>query len=62
MVESNQKGLQDPEEPGLMHQQSNVTETQDEALKAELAKLQDELGEGKSVINFHSGIPILNVV
>ena len=47
MVESNQKGLQDPEEPGLMHQQSNVTETQDEALKAELAKLQDELGEGK---------------
>lgn len=48
MVESNQKGIQDPEEGGLQHQQSTITENNDEALKAELAKLEDELGEGKS--------------
>ena len=50
MVESNQKGIQDPEEGGLQHQQSTLTENNDEALKAELAKLEDELGEGKIYI------------
>ena len=47
MVESTDpKGDQNPENGGLQQQVSNVTEN-DEALKAELAKLQTELEEGK---------------